>query len=201
MKLKLKKISNLLYIIDVEAEIKEGDLFLDKSFGISKARWNTYEPSPKTQWKVIATPDQIDIDNIFEKWLEALAEKYAVDYFGKKYLLRSDVNRELLWKIKSVKDSYFQAKKETPFSEIEIKNAFIQGKFEGINMLMNEDKEYIQQLKASKIPECEVELEMENYCGSPLTTERCPKCIDICDRAYLKPKFAEGKVTVTKILL
>jgi hypothetical protein len=34
----------------------------------------------------------------------------------------------------------------------------------------------------------EFECEMENYCGSPLTTDRCPKCIDSCDRAYQRPK-------------
>jgi hypothetical protein len=34
----------------------------------------------------------------------------------------------------------------------------------------------------------EFECEMEDYCGSPLTTERCPKCIDSCDRAYQRPK-------------
>jgi hypothetical protein len=30
--------------------------------------------------------------------------------------------------------------------------------------------------------------EMENYCGSPFTTERCPKCVDSCDKAYLRSK-------------
>jgi hypothetical protein len=34
----------------------------------------------------------------------------------------------------------------------------------------------------------EFECEMEDYCGSPLTTDRCPKCIDSCDRAYQRPK-------------
>ena len=34
----------------------------------------------------------------------------------------------------------------------------------------------------------EFECEMEDYCGSPFTTERCPKCIDSCDRAYERPK-------------
>ena len=34
----------------------------------------------------------------------------------------------------------------------------------------------------------EFECEMENYYGSPFTTERCPKCIDVCDRAYQRPK-------------
>lgn len=40
----------------------------------------------------------------------------------------------------------------------------------------------------------ELWVEIENYCGSPYTTERCPKCVDSCDRAYQRPKITDGKI-------
>ena len=52
MKTKLIKLSELHYIIVDDSEIKEGKWLFDKQFGISKARWNTYEPEPKTQWAI-----------------------------------------------------------------------------------------------------------------------------------------------------
>lgn len=45
-----------------------------------------------------------------------------------------------------------------------------------------------------------VEVEMEEYCGSPLTVDRCPKCVDSCDRAYSRPKITNNTIKVTKIL-
>jgi len=46
----------------------------------------------------------------------------------------------------------------------------------------------------------EVEIEMENYCGSPMTVDRCEKCIDTCDRKYTRPKFTDGKIRLLKII-
>lgn len=40
----------------------------------------------------------------------------------------------------------------------------------------------------------ELWVEIENYCGSPYTTERCPKCVDSCDRAYQRPNITDGKI-------
>ena len=40
----------------------------------------------------------------------------------------------------------------------------------------------------------ELWIEIENYCGSPYTTERCPKCVDSCDMAYQRPKILNGKI-------
>ena len=47
-----------------------------------------------------------------------------------------------------------------------------------------------------KVSELNLELwiEVENYCGSPYTTERCPKCMDSCDSAYQRPKIKDGKI-------
>jgi hypothetical protein len=55
-------------------------------------------------------------------------------------------------------------------------------RFEGALFGLNRLKYYLSQYPT------EFECELENYCGSPFTTERCPKCIDICDRAYQRPK-------------
>jgi hypothetical protein len=30
--------------------------------------------------------------------------------------------------------------------------------------------------------------ELEQYCGSPLTVDRCVKCVDTCERKYLRLK-------------
>jgi hypothetical protein len=40
----------------------------------------------------------------------------------------------------------------------------------------------------------ELWVEVEGYCGSPYTTDRCPKCVDCCDRAYQRLKITNNKI-------
>jgi len=56
---------------------------------------------------------------------------------------------------------------------------------------------FIQSLQQPKMPVA-FECEMENYCGSPYTTERCPKCVDICDKAYQRPKKTTNSQGLTQ---
>lgn len=45
-----------------------------------------------------------------------------------------------------------------------------------------------------KVSQKQLYIEVEEYCGSPLTTERCPKCVDSCDRAYNRAKITDNKI-------
>jgi hypothetical protein len=80
--------------------------------------------------------------------------------------------------------------------QIAITQAFLSG-MERIEEITDVQNHIIQSLSQKS---WKIELEMENYCGSPYTTEKCPKCIDTCDRAYFRPKLTNGKITITKIL-
>jgi hypothetical protein len=80
--------------------------------------------------------------------------------------------------------------------QIAITQAFLSG-MERIEEITDVQNHIIQSLSQKS---WKIELEMENYCGSPYITEKCPKCIDTCDRAYFRPKLTNGKITITKIL-
>lgn len=206
MKLKIIKLNSELYIIDVEAKIKEGDLIFWKDpdsetnflHVIKKFTDNTHIQIPSSNefgygdwnleyaYKVIATPEQLDINNLFEKWLEIEAYKTTEKETGNCFVTNEDYTK-----------GYLQAKKETPFSESDLIKVMLI-KHEGLSV------EYvIQQLKALKIPECEVEIEMEEVFKQ---TEFGMPNINIHNAfpqgTYIsKPKFTNGKITVTKIQL
>lgn len=174
MTLKLNKINNQIYIVDVEGEIQIGDLFYLEDAEIV-IKYIDSNPA-KEAIKVIATPEQIDIDNLFEKWVEALAEK-AEQTLPEKVLP--------LYRA-GIMDGYIQAKKETCWSDADIKLAHLWGLAGGM-------ENYLQKLKLSKIPECEVELEMEQSNNKPGT--------HYAVETKYKPKLTNNKVTVTKLTL
>lgn len=78
------------------------------------------------------------------------------------------------------KKGYNKAREKYKYTEEDMRKALLV-KHDGL------DADYVIEVISNKYP-TEFECEMEDYCGSPLTTERCPKCIDICDRAYQRPK-------------
>jgi hypothetical protein len=88
-------------------------------------------------------------------------------------------------------DGYKSATKR--FSEDDLRKAYEAGgnsREDGINGDGEiEFEEYLESIKQPKTPKWFV-AEMEDYCGSPYTTDRCPKCVDSCDRAYQRLKTA-----------
>ena len=97
----------------------------------------------------------------------------------------------------------------TPQHKITYKHGFMDGynKSKSTYKFTEEHFWYIVDLFLKKVPDVidvrkeiqsltkkELWIEIENYCGSPYTTERCPKCVDSCDRAYQRPKITDGKI-------
>jgi hypothetical protein len=82
---------------------------------------------------------------------------------------------------------YKKTKEKYKYTEHEIRMAYMQGYNRGVLDIPNEMENYIQSIEQPKLPVA-FNCEMENYCGSPFTTERCPKCVDSCDKAYLRSK-------------
>ena len=183
MKLKLKKIENKIYIVDAEVGF----------YNIP-----------------IAIPEQIDIDNLFDKYLEALAgSKYPISKGGLMWMpSTADITTA------NKKEGYLQAKKETCFELEDIVKASQFGAnwtYDSKGVFDSKEREryvkdtmiFIQQLKISKIPECEVEIEMESVLerseyGMPNSNLlHCfPQGIFVS-----KPKLTDNKVTITKIIL
>jgi hypothetical protein len=90
---------------------------------------------------------------------------------------------------KAFKGGFEKAKETFKFTEEDLKIALseaFKASQEGYQITSDE---IIQSLTKK-----ELWVEIENYCGSPYTTERCPKCIDSCDRAYQRPKITDGKI-------
>lgn len=199
MNLKLKKANNQIYIVDVDAEIKSGNKFHYKHFGediIGIANENTdlvNLNNPDNYFnKLIAPPEQIDIDNLWDKYLEALAEKESLEWFNKSEF-RSDIKADYY----SFKEGYLQAKKETYFNESDLRNTI-----NALNVYKEEHKNsfnvtkwfnsHLQQLKVSKIPECGVELEKEEYIEENTGSEF--KWVN------KRPKFTNEKINILKFI-
>lgn len=102
----------------------------------------------------------------------------------------------------SFKAGYNKAREKYKYTEEDIRKAIdmaTTSKHDSTLIFFNAEEiiQYLHQYPT------EFECEMEDYCGSPLTTERCPKCIDSCDRAYQRPKTittAQGVQWVGKYL-
>ena len=187
MNLKLKKSNNQIYIVDVDAEIVEGDIFAKPNLtelfkcSLQDIESKRYNPNNMGMIKVITTPEQIDIDNLWEKYLEALADEYATKMEGKGYIDST----------KSYK-SYLQAKQETCFSSMDLIEAVsvnLNSVYKGISI--------VNHVKLSKIPECGVEIKMEEY---KLLCGRDKDGNILYDRA-IRPKLTNNKVTITTIIL
>lgn len=205
MNLKLKKVNNQIYIVDVDAEInsissdnlfynhKLNNIEMTSHLHITVSEPTILEYANDCLYKVIATTEQIDIDNLWDKYLEALAEKeYPILKEGSVWM-SSFVEFAKLDRQKA----YIKAKKETSFSESDMIKIFCDGFItEGIDSSKFKTlSEYalfqIQQVKLSKIPdECGVEVEMQNATGSALLDGFIPM-----------PKLTKDKVTITKIIL
>jgi len=85
---------------------------------------------------------------------------------------------------------YEKAKENYKYTEKQVRHLILHSFLKGVDRgnysreIENKILESIQQPKRPTKFICE----MENYCGSPFTTERCPKCVDSCDKAYLRSK-------------
>lgn len=210
---KLKKANNQIYIVDVGAEINPNDLFItennqalicEKVYMTLIYSQNDYGRNKNGCFKVKVTPEQIDIDNLWDKYLEALWIKNWEIVNNKS---RGGVNPY------AYRLGYLQAKKETSFSESDL--LFISEKMylfdPNYGETENEEdnisfedrfKRDIQKLKLSKIPECEVEVETEDYCQLLKTTDivYCSKCQNVNTKCK-RLKLYDNKVTITKLIL
>lgn len=181
MNLKLKKVNNQIYIVDVDAKVNRGDVVYNT---VSKEIYTFQEIYVDYEHKVIATPEQIDIDNLYDKYLEALAEKVYPD--REKDGFQHDFNAE-------IRQSYLQSKKEASFTESDVKDAYE-------NILRCDEKfcenfkKFIQQLKVSKITdECGVVVEVE--------TKDEPSYVFGNFIYKTKTKLTNGKIIIEKIKL
>jgi hypothetical protein len=113
--------------------------------------------------------------------IEDEVEKIAKEYTEKRNYLTEEEQGFI--------DGYNHAKSTYKFTEEDLRKAYDQGKHGGSTQIHLEFDEFIQSLTKK-----ELWIEVENYCGSPYTTERCPKCIDSCDRAYERPKITNNKI-------
>jgi hypothetical protein len=128
----------------------------------------------------------VDLLPALEDDVEEIAHKEVMDYLTDgnpegdftKSTIGAYGNK--IWWIKG----YNKAREKYKYTEEDMRKAISETRKGMLYNKMYED-EYIQSLHQYPT---EFECEMEDYCGSPLTTDRCPKCIDSCDRAYQRPK-------------
>jgi len=170
--MKLKKLSETHYIAVDDSEINEGDWLFDKEFGISQARWNTYEPEPKTQWKITHSfgVELEEVENRPLLEVEELTLGYSVEKMAEeKYPYEvgycvSDANT----RISELQDSFvegFNAHKELVkdkfFTIEEVKNAFEAG-FEYHRFGQSDFKLNKNQFIQSLLPKTEWDIEIVN---------------------------------------
>ena len=180
--MKLQIIETPDYILAVsDEEIKEGGKYLlipenqiktaDRDLPINSREWVqviAYQPKGNAPELDLPLLPEIVVEDDVEK----LAEEYAKMYY-------SENIKAKLGYIAGYKTATKVYSEEDLRKAIDIvrKDTY---KRESVD-------EIIQSLNQPKAPKWFV-TEIEDYCGSPLTTEKCPKCIDSCDRAYERPK-------------
>ena len=185
---KLIKTENYLLVVD-DSEIKEGDYWhyiselenpvlnnlpttwFDKLHDKNKYKKVTahlpLNGSPILEGVPLLPPIEDDVEQLAEEFVKEV--QVASDSINKSIKLGYEVG-------------YDKAREKYKYTEEDmmkaISHAYKQAKY---------DTEYKPSPLFYQYP-TEFECEMENYCGSPFTTESCPKCIDSCDRAYERPK-------------
>jgi hypothetical protein len=194
MKLKFELVNGFGVLVDEEAEIKAREKYLLIPESQIKNAENDL-PKNKRDWvKIIFVEKELNLEGVpvFE-WRDFEVEKLAFKNAKTKIpnTKERDINDEILIsgaRIIGFKEGY----KYNPakYTESDLRNAMkmmMQGSIvdDEYYPLFSED-EIIQSLK--KYPN-HIMMESEGYCGSPYTTERCPKCIDSCDRAYTRLKL------------
>lgn len=102
--------------------------------------------------KVISTLEQIDIDNLWDKYLEALAENKKITAEFKTPLNSKEVDIYT----EGFKEGYIQAKKETCFDVKDLNMMYFAA------LGHNDFNEFVLKLKIMKIPECKVEIKQTN---------------------------------------
>jgi len=194
MKLKFELVNGYGILVDQEAEITK----------------NGYHYNPRTK---TATKNSKVGNNALIKYAECIEIIFAEPElkledvpvfewrdFEVEKLTNEKYNDPLVFSNGNIKKlGFIEGYKSNPakYTENDLRNAMkmmMQGSIvdDEYYPLFSED-EIMQSLQ--KCPEYVV-MESEGYCGSPYTTERCPKCIDSCDRAYTRLKLftnSEGK--------
>jgi hypothetical protein len=185
---KLIKTTDYILVVD-DSEIQKGDCYLSPS-GI----WfyNHLNPNHNKESKKVCAHlplngspilEGVDLLPPIEDNVEELAEiNYPVIMSPNGRTLAGGIyNIDLNYSERSAyKKGYNKAREKYKYTEEDIRKALLI-KHDGL------DADYVIEVISNKYA-TEFECEMEDYCGSPLTTERCPKCIDSCDRAYQRPK-------------
>ncbi len=171
---KIIKVDNYLLVVD-DSEIKVGDYF----YSIREIVEQAVIDYPKNEHHgvIIAhlplngSPilEGVDLLPPYFRHQEDGVEKYAQSC--------NQLYKE--WLVTGYKSGYNKAREKYKYTEEDVIRIVDKSRETGLTA------EYL--MLSLQYP-TEFECEMENYCGSPLTTERCPKCIDSCDRAYQKPK-------------
>ena len=206
MKLKFELVNGFGILVDEEAEIKKGEFYYNT---VNKEIFKCDGVVFKHCNKIIFAEKELNLDVPVFEWRDFEVEKkseYANGYalygkpLGEKYL--------------AFKEGFTQGYKSNPakYTEEDLREAIAFGKEQGVyyEFATQSDsrEEYTKGLQKDQQEQIEtfiqslqkhpkyVVMESENYCGSPLTTERCPKCVDSCDRAYIRLKLftnSEGK--------
>jgi hypothetical protein len=198
--LKFQLVNGYGVLVDQEAEIKEGEWAIEMYNGQSQAvnplkftdengnnwfvrKMNMYcGKNDQEAHKIIFSEKELGLEGVpvFE-WRDFEVEKLAIKEFP------HDTGMSIV-----ARGAFRKGYKSNPakYTEEDLRKAMdmmAQGSIvdDEYYPLFTED-EIIQSLQ--KYPKYVV-MDSENYCGSPYTTERCPKCVDSCDRAYIRPKL------------
>jgi hypothetical protein len=166
-----------------ESEIKVGDYITDKY-----RVWQWKDDSSLLGRHKIIAHLPLDDSPILEGVpllppIEDDVEELAIEVYGKG--VNNDYEEGFV-------DGYNKAREKYNLTLSNFIELYVNETGYGMDMWSNEENETMSTI--AKIIQSfhqyptDFECEMEEYCGSPFTTERCPKCIDCCDRAYQRPK-------------
>jgi hypothetical protein len=196
---KIIKTDNYLLVVD-DSEIKEGKTFLTKEGIIhTNIGWNYGDKVIISHLPLNGSPilEGVDLLPPYSRHQEDGLDD-AVMRFKESYSKLGVTDFEL----SAFSVGYLQAREKYKSTEENVihllhrtaRKYFQESREYKGNMAIAGDplhgvrRELINMVQSLHQYPTEFECEMEDYCGSPLTTERCPKCIDICDRAYQRPK-------------
>jgi hypothetical protein len=182
---KLIKNENYLLVVD-ESEIKEGKTFLTKEGIIhTNIGWNYGDKVIIAHLPLNGSPilEGVPLLPPIKDDAEELA-KEEINYDGMNFIITNYTRSGFIIGYNKAKEKFLLEleKQILDFTHDLKKTSSQHQRFEGALFGLNRLKYYLSQYPT------EFECEMEDYCGSPFTTERCPKCIDSCDRAYERPK-------------